>query len=699
MPDRYDPKVSVRPLSERRSASASTEDDPLVELARLVTGRSPFDPAASGRNKAAPAVANSHVPDPSHDLESELLSDLQASFAAIRDQVAPASPPPTPAAQKQAQPAAPRPAAPSSIRTAPPRPAPAPAMPDAGLEGDEAPPLRPAANARQDDRPGRPEAAPGVRPAARAPSPQAKQSEPPSFFRPSRGAAPGRADTGDMSLRPTTAPAAPPRAAAAEPSVRPPSSRWARPEPSRAAPPSAEASRIAPPRAPTPVRQAPTREPEFDAYEEEALYDEGAAYLEEPAPFDQDAVYEDDLALRDLDMAAYGPDDELPPFPDDELADLGRRRSRRTFALIGVVLGVVIVGGGAFYVLQGGAAGNSPPPIIAADATPTKVAPAETTTADTDQQGKLIYDRVDEGSAGADTVLVTPGEDPIADIPPIPEEDAGNPISRVIIPGGPGIDGPIADDGAAAADGETPSPESGVGDTDAAVTPIGPRKVRTVVVRPDGTIVSSEATPAGDTAGGADAATASSGDDMEIPPARTEMDAVLEGDSVAVNPDPLTAGGTGSAPAGTVPAGDDGSTAAADTAAAPAEDFPDPAAAPAAPAPAPPKPTIVATTGTASGPIDLTPASPSRPVAAVSSSGFLVQVSSQRSEEAARSTFRDLQAKYPSVLGSYQADIQRADLGDRGIYFRVRVGPFSSNDAQRLCQNLKAAGGDCIIAR
>ncbi|MBZ0230126.1 MAG: hypothetical protein K8F58_16970, partial [Bauldia sp.] len=92
MPDRYDPKVSVRPLSERRSASASTEDDPLVELARLVTGRSPFDPAASGRNKAAPAVANSHVPDPSHDLESELLSDLQASFAAIRDQVAPASP-------------------------------------------------------------------------------------------------------------------------------------------------------------------------------------------------------------------------------------------------------------------------------------------------------------------------------------------------------------------------------------------------------------------------------------------------------------------------------------------------------------------------------------------------------------------------------------------------------------------------------
>ena len=76
----------------------------------------------------------------------------------------------------------------------------------------------------------------------------------------------------------------------------------------------------------------------------------------------------------------------------------------------------------------------------------------------------------------------------------------------------------------------------------------------------------------------------------------------------------------------------------------------------------------------------------------------MVQVSSQRSEDAARATFRDLQTRYPGILGGYNANIQRADLGDRGIYFRVRVGPFASADAQSLCSALKNAGGDCILA-
>ena len=55
--------------------------------------------------------------------------------------------------------------------------------------------------------------------------------------------------------------------------------------------------------------------------------------------------------------------------------------------------------------------------------------------------------------------------------------------------------------------------------------------------------------------------------------------------------------------------------------------------------------------------------------------------------------------RYASILGPYDPNIVRADLGDRGIYYRVRVGPFSGADATRLCEDLKAAGGDCIIAR
>ncbi|HMN87295.1 MAG TPA: SPOR domain-containing protein, partial [Bauldia sp.] len=402
------------------------------------------------------------------------------------------------------------------------------------------------------------------------------------------------------------------------------------------------------------------------------------------------------------DLPGFGPEDELPPFPEDELAEAGRRRSRRTMFAVGGLLAVVLAGGG-YYLWSSGTLSNAPPPIIAADATPTKVPPAETpATDDSDSQAKLIYDRVDDGNANE--TLVTPGEDPIADIPAIPEEDAGNPISRVIIPGGPGIDAPPGDpaaktsDPAVIADAADPTADAAA---DSAAAPIGPRKVRTVVVKPDGTIVSSEAAPAdgiGDGAAPAADQAAPPPDEFPIPPARTDMDSVLEGDSVAVNTDPLGAAAPPAAP-GTVPAADAAPLP-------PSEDFPDPTVAEApAPAPAPeppspaapPKPAVVATAGDASGPIDLTPSAPSRPAA--TGGGALVQVSSQRSEDAARSTFRDLQRRYPNILGSYEPDIQRADLGERGVYFRVRVGPFSGTDAQRLCDNLKAAGGDCIIAR
>jgi hypothetical protein len=57
-----------------------------------------------------------------------------------------------------------------------------------------------------------------------------------------------------------------------------------------------------------------------------------------------------------------------------------------------------------------------------------------------------------------------------------------------------------------------------------------------------------------------------------------------------------------------------------------------------------------------------------------------------------------LQRRYPSILGDRAADIQRADLGERGVYFRVRVGYPTRETAIEMCESLKAAGGDCILA-
>ncbi|MFZ5731850.1 MAG: SPOR domain-containing protein [Pseudomonadota bacterium] len=138
---------------------------------------------------------------------------------------------------------------------------------------------------------------------------------------------------------------------------------------------------------------------------------------------------------------------------------------------------------------------------------------------------------------------------------------------------------------------------------------------------------------------------------------------------------------------------------------------PAPAPAPAKQPPraaAPPPAPSANANASANGPLSLSPqGAPQRTAStttsappAAASGNYVVQVSSQRSEADAQASYRALQSKYPSVLGSRSASIRRADLGDRGVYYRAMVGPFgSSEDATRLCDSLKAAGGQCNIMR
>ena len=80
--------------------------------------------------------------------------------------------------------------------------------------------------------------------------------------------------------------------------------------------------------------------------------------------------------------------------------------------------------------------------------------------------------------------------------------------------------------------------------------------------------------------------------------------------------------------------------------------------------------------------------------------GYLVQVSSQKNEADAQASYRALQGKFPTVLGSRPPVIKRADLGDKGVYYRAMVGPFSSTEeAAQFCSNLKTAGGQCVVQR
>jgi hypothetical protein len=80
------------------------------------------------------------------------------------------------------------------------------------------------------------------------------------------------------------------------------------------------------------------------------------------------------------------------------------------------------------------------------------------------------------------------------------------------------------------------------------------------------------------------------------------------------------------------------------------------------------------------------------------SDGFLVQLSSQKSEAEAQSSFRSLQARFPNELSGLQPVIRRADLGSKGVFYRTMVGPFASAyEASQFCANYKAAGGQCVV--
>ncbi|MCL2713580.1 MAG: SPOR domain-containing protein [Alphaproteobacteria bacterium] len=127
--------------------------------------------------------------------------------------------------------------------------------------------------------------------------------------------------------------------------------------------------------------------------------------------------------------------------------------------------------------------------------------------------------------------------------------------------------------------------------------------------------------------------------------------------------------------------------------------------APPAPAPAPARPPAQQR----HGPINLGPnaqqqasAAPApqspAPVATAGGSGFLVSISSQDSEAAARESFRVAQTKYAAALGSQKLVVTSTTLPDGRVKYRAAVGPFTTRpDAVSICEGLKAAGGQCFI--
>lgn len=93
------------------------------------------------------------------------------------------------------------------------------------------------------------------------------------------------------------------------------------------------------------------------------------------------------------------------------------------------------------------------------------------------------------------------------------------------------------------------------------------------------------------------------------------------------------------------------------------------------------------------------PAAPLGRPAFAADGAWVAQVAALRSDAAAREAWARLIAAHGDLLAGALMDVQRADLGPQGVYFRLRAGYFASREnASAFCEQLQAAGRDCLVA-
>ena len=79
--------------------------------------------------------------------------------------------------------------------------------------------------------------------------------------------------------------------------------------------------------------------------------------------------------------------------------------------------------------------------------------------------------------------------------------------------------------------------------------------------------------------------------------------------------------------------------------------------------------------------------------------GWSVQLASATTEDSAWSTWKKMQARN-KALASQKPVVVRADLGAKGVFFRVRLVGFDTQDgASRACSKLKSSGVKCFISK
>lgn len=76
---------------------------------------------------------------------------------------------------------------------------------------------------------------------------------------------------------------------------------------------------------------------------------------------------------------------------------------------------------------------------------------------------------------------------------------------------------------------------------------------------------------------------------------------------------------------------------------------------------------------------------------------YVAQLAALQSEAAVDPAWRRFSSRAPGLFASAHLDVERADLGARGVYYRVRAGYFADRaEAARFCERIRQMGQDCI---
>jgi hypothetical protein len=369
-------------------------------------------------------------------------------------------------------------------------------------------------------------------------------------------------------------------------------------------------------------------------------------------------------------------------YAEQDAGNDNRARPRGKLFLMASAAAIVLVAGGVgAYSLMGGVGSSfsagGEPQIILADKTPTKMVPVDKGGKTVPNQDKAVYDRVAgaQEDAPQQGTLVSSTEEPM-DVVQRTLTPESLPLER------DGLDSMAAADEDSAdrlMPDESDAVASAPADDD---TPaVAPRKVRTMIVKPDGTLVARE----------------------DIAPAEDETVAAVEPVIKTVKTSvPKTTVAKANSALAPVAEDEVGALAAAAQASVPnvsaevAKTQPLPAARPVT------KP--VETAQATRKPVDTfatsaTPEASPVQTASIAPGSYVVQVASLPSEAEAQKSYKSLTGKFGSVIAGRGVDIKKADIAGKGTYYRVRIPAGSRDEANALCSRLKSAGGSCLVTR